>query len=151
MLVVARALIDHLERTYDVIRSTVRDTTVLDPGGSSAPLRFELTPFPLVRCTAGAESDIAWFCACDHCDEDLLVATERLEREVSAVVDGRLREWLEESDDGWWVRSRFITADGSDDSHGSKSRVEQGRVTHQQEVFRHVPERWAPWTLRSRS
>ena len=150
--VVAEALVEHLERTYDLTRSTFGDDIHLVPAHEeAAPLVFRSVSSSPVTCTAGIATDIAWFCPCDHCDEDLMVAIDRLEREVAMVAGGRLREWLEETDDGWWVRHRFVTTDDDDDSHGSSTRVARDQEAHQQEVFRTVPFRWAPWPLRADS
>jgi hypothetical protein len=102
-----------------------------------APLEFTFRTSPSVDVAAGITTDVAWFCACDHCDEDVTVVIENLEHEVSAVVEGGFREWLNDPENGY---------DG-DDLGGSGDVSEPNRGDLRAK-FRDVPPQWAPWPRR---
>ncbi len=154
---VAHAIVEHLATTYDVLRDEPDKSTVVlrPPDPTAAPLRFEFNSFPGVNVTAGVATGIAWFCACDHCDEEVTIAVEQLEQEITAVVDGGLREWLNDpamnyAGDDLFQAYALRSADGELDSSGSS---EVGTLERQRlrVLYADVPPRWAPWSLRHRS
>jgi hypothetical protein len=158
---VARAIVEHLVATYDVRREDSPG-----PGGSSsvrlvpaeptaAPLLFVFDPSPRVRVTAGLRSSIAWFCECDHCDEDVLVAIDTLEQEISAVVSGGLREWLNDPAAGYvgddlFLADSLTSPDGEIDGGGSSSVDDPARREALRAEYATVPPQWTAWPLRRR-
>ena len=154
---VARAIVEHLVGTYDVQRSDPdAQTIVLRPSDpDAAPLTFEFNPFPWVHVTAGVSTGIAWFCECDHCDEDVMVAIGQMEDEITAVVDGGLREWLNDpannyTGDDLFQAYALRSVDGEINSAGSSSVDDTDQRQDLRELYADVPGAWAPWTLRSR-
>jgi hypothetical protein len=157
---VARGIVEHLASTYDVTREDS-----VDPSGHSqirlvpsdrtaAQITFVFQSSTWVDVTAGRWSSIAWFCDCDHCDEDVEIAIETLEQEVSAVVDGGLREWLNDPAQGYRGEDLFLadslrSLDGEIDQSGSSSVNDDRRRDELRALFVDVPPRWAPWALRS--
>jgi hypothetical protein len=113
--VVARALIDYLDRTYDVVVErgpsctnifarpelgfipspiVVVDAVAVSPRElSCAPLAFGFTSFPGLYLRAGVLHDFHFpGCGCDACDEGIDDVLDRLERTVFAVTGGNYRE-----------------------------------------------------------
>ncbi len=104
---IARALIAHLERTYDVtlseIRAPCRRVRALrqprpQPSTHSAsprcaPITFIFTELPGVVAMAGALLDEPFpSCGCDACDEGWESLADDLEWWVTAMVEGGLTE-----------------------------------------------------------
>ncbi len=154
---VARVLMEHLVATYDVQRTDSGDQTVLlrpqDP--TAAQMQFVFEPTPMVRITAGVSSSVAWFCSCDHCDEDVVVAIDTLEQAVAAVVDGGFSEWLNDPEQGYAGTGLFQahalrSADGKIDQSGSASVDMDLRRQELRRLYADVPPTWSPWVLRNR-
>ncbi len=158
---VARAIVEHLVTTYDVRRedsaypSGITRTRLIPVNPIAAPMTFVFDPSPRVTVTAGQSASVAWFCPCDHCDEDVMVAIETLEREVSAVVDGGLREWLNDpgqgySGDGLFLASSLRSIDGEIDQSSSSAVDDPARRRELRAQYVNVPPTWSAWRLRRR-
>ena len=152
---VARAIIEHLTATYDVSRTDTNELNgvtrvrLVPRVPSAAPLEFTFHPDPRVNVIAGINTDVGWFCPCDHCDEDVQVLVGVLEQEISAVVEGKFREWLNDPEQGYggndlFLAYKFRTADGVGRG-GSGSVGDRGRPDLRTR-FKDVPPQWAPWT-----
>jgi hypothetical protein len=149
---VAQAIVEHLMATYDICRADVteaagiRRVRLVPRDTAAAPLEFVFRSATRVDVTAGVTTSIAWFCDCDHCDEDLQVVVGSLEQEISAVVEGGLREWLNEGYDLYTARE-LRSADGELERGGSSYVSSRDRdEVHMR--FADVPPQWAPWRLR---
>jgi len=93
---VARALLDHLERRYDVDRVEVveseRTRVTLTPrSGNGVPLTV-VTPagtLPSVEVRADGRHPESWpGCGCDACDDSVPDMLDELETRVFAIVEG---------------------------------------------------------------
>ncbi len=153
----AHALVGHLAATYLVRREEPDQQTVLllPDNPNAAPLKFEFDQTPMVRVTAGRSSSIAWFCPCDHCDEDVAVTIESLEQEVAAVVDGGLREWLNDPAAGYVGDDLFLadalsSADGAVNQSHFTSVDNEMRRQELRQAYADIPTVWSPWALRNR-
>lgn len=163
---VARALISHLEATYDVqvddgpstsadllwqperVDQSVR-VTPRNPG--AAPMTFVLTQPPGVIVHAGVLHDFVFPpCSCDACDETAESAADRLEMLVFAVAAGGYSErypihWRQR-----WLGYRLTAADGSakESGQGDPGPIAADRLRSGQTRLRDVPNGWLPWPLR---
>lgn len=158
---VARAIVEHLDATYEARReetdevASITRVRLVPSDPTAAPLEFTFGPRHMVHVTAGIATGVAWFCHCDHCDEDVQVAIENLEQEVSAVVDGGLREWLNDPAQGYDGDDLFLaheirSSDGAVNIGGSSIVTDEEARDELRARFADVPLRWAPWPLRSR-
>lgn len=150
---VARALLEHLESTYEVDHRVEGSVHRLEPRGrDAAALSITFTDLPGVTCTAGVMSDLAYFCGCDHCDEDVLWLVDELERAVFAVVGGRFREWVETTEDGIWASRELLAEDGSRwVSGGGSVTQDAGEQAELRRRLASAPAWWAAWTPRTGS
>lgn len=167
--IVARALIDHLEHTYDVDRSDdtvgTRTTTTLRPrnDGAVLVLTLSLPGLPGVDLRAGSRFGESWpDCGCDACDDDVRFMIDELEQHVLAVVGGGLSEWRSGPDPSqpiytddagravggehmsWGLHYALVRPDGESTDGGSWSSDESEPVELPME-----PHRWAAWPVRS--
>lgn len=147
----ARALADHLAASYDVVRHDTADGVDLIPRDPlAAALRCAFSTEPWVQVLAGAATDLVTECTCDHCDCDVLSLVEDLEQSVAAVVDGRLREWLNDGiqndPDQLFLARELVTDEGS--SSGSSAVHDEAARNALRARFAHVPDRWSAWTPR---
>lgn len=167
---VARALVAHLEATYDVdvdvadglptdapgalhryqhgeVR-VVRTTTIVPRHSTGAPLVISETSFPTVVVAMGAAGlESAPTCACDACDESLEAAATGLENLVFAVAEGRYQERYT------WTEGIEISIVGGDSSRMSReprpaAKKERIDALKQSQRERHG-ERWMPWPVRA--
>lgn len=166
---VARALAEHLERTYDVdVHLTeglpddapdalrryehgqvriARAVTLVPRHHLSAPLVIAETTFPSVVVAMGAAGlESSPPCGCDACDEDLTYCAEELEHLVFAVVEGRYQErysWsegIEISMVGEWGARASTTPRHA----ATKEDLEAVKLSQRE---RHGA-RWMPWPPR---
>ena len=169
LIAVARALVDHLEATYDVDVETteglpddapetirdfehgqvrvVRTTTVVPRHGLCAPLVIAETTFPSVVVAMGAAGlERAPACGCDACDEPLDQAAELLENLVFAVAKGRFQERYSWSDG---IEISVGGEEGASWSRTPRHAADKERVDalKQSQRLRHG-ERWMPWPAR---
>ncbi|WP_458107413.1 DUF6226 family protein [Arthrobacter sp. R3-55] len=161
---VARSLIEYLNRTYDVDVSIVPahtaevsvtaeemvDVVRLAPRDPlAAPLTFVLTSLPSVVVRAGVLHDFPFpICGCDACDETAESEASRMEELVLGVAAGGYGERYPVGRKRWAEYALFAV-DGS----GSRSgKGPQGRSSAQlsaaEERLRAVPNGWKPWPLR---
>lgn len=156
LVVVARALADHLSATYEVVRHDTANGIELrptDPDAAALCFTFSSDHW-WVQVLAGLTTELVTECGCDHCDCDVLVLIEDLEDSVASVVDGELSEWLnegarfdpqylfsvqqlaglDENKQGSWSRSGAVDSEGARDALRAQ--------------FAGAPGRWHPWTLR---
>jgi hypothetical protein len=159
---VARALISHLEATYDVqvddSASTVKDL-LRQPEGvvrsvrvsprkpGAAPMTFVLMQPPAVIVHAGVLHDFAFPpCSCDACDETAESAADRLEMLVVAVAAGG---YSESYPVGWrrWVGYGLTAADGlaAESGQGDPGPIAADRLRSAKTRLRDVPDGWLPW------
>lgn len=106
---VARALISHVQDTFDVIRhdgelgelgndsrlagDVLEAVTVTPSSPASTALTFAFTRYPGVIIAAGLLHAFTFpSCGCDACDEELRAVAERMEQVVDAVTAGRFVE-----------------------------------------------------------
>lgn len=160
---VARALIEYLERTYDVTASedpahlaafpdgyVIADTVVrLTPGNSAAaPLTIAFTADPRVVIQAGALVVEPFpVCGCDACDDRWESAADRLEETVFAVVGGGLTESV------GGLRRRTFSFVLIHEHVGSSGMIGPGgfsteRLRAARSTLRSLGGSWAPWSPR---
>lgn len=150
VVTVARALIDHLERTYDVDRTEEgtgeRQRVTLAPrsgGGAPLTMLFPLRGLPGVELEAGFRYRDMWpDCGCDACDDSVPALLDDFETMVFAVVEGTMSEWRSEADgrEPWKVNVRFEGL--TEQSEGSDGGPEPLDLPTE-------PHCWAPWPLRA--
>ncbi|PPH98541.1 hypothetical protein C5C56_10370 [Rathayibacter sp. AY1D1] len=120
---VADALLEHLERTYDVtveddpalasrdeaeISWAARAVRVTPRSVDAAPLTIVWTVFPGVLLHAGALHRFNYpVCGCDACDDEWTALADDLERTVFDVVAGRYEESIAAGKDGIIVGYRI--------------------------------------------
>ncbi|PPF26159.1 MULTISPECIES: DUF6226 family protein [unclassified Rathayibacter] len=120
---VADALLEHLERTYDVtveddpalasrdeaeISWAARAVRVTPRAVDAAPLTIVWTVFPGVLLHAGALHRFNYpVCGCDACDDEWTALADDLERSVFDVVAGRYEESIAAGKDGIIVGYRI--------------------------------------------
>lgn len=169
LIAVSRALVDHLDATYDVdvevsdglpddapetIREfehgqvrVVRTTTVVPRHGLCAPLVIAETSFPSVLVAMGAAGlERAPACGCDACDESLENSAEELENLIFAVANGRYQERYS------WTEGIEIVVGADEGARWSRTprhAADKDRVDalKQSQRLRHG-ERWMPWPAR---
>lgn len=150
-VVAAGALAEHLATAYDVVRHETADGIDLRPADPlAAALSFRFSSDPWVQVLAGATTELVNECSCDHCDCDVLGLIEDLEESVAAVVDGRLREWLNEGA-RHHPNHLFLAYELSTDEGGSSGSSAVDSPTERDALrarFAHVPDRWSAWTPR---
>ena len=168
---VAHALIDHLQRVYDVevTHEKVSDAAalLLRPHGGvrklvrvqpqdpqAAPLRFVLTDYPGVIVEAGVLHGFAYpMCGCEACDEGLDAVSTELEQLVLAVASGGYAEHYPVG------RRRdlhygLVTLDssgatvGSRGGHSAPDGISAERLARGEAVLAALPRGWQPWPLR---
>ncbi len=153
VVVVARALAEHLVATYDVRRDDAvvagRPTTTLTPAGGGAVLRLRIDggPLPNVELAAGHRFEESWpDCGCDACDDDVLDLLDHLEATVQSIVGGGLSEWRDApARDGrapWTIHHRL---DGPADTEGASWNHKAPFPTELPDE----PQRWPAWRVRS--
>lgn len=154
---VAHAIVEHLVATYDVHREDPDEqTVVLRPiQRGAAPLRFAFSSLPSVHVTGGVSTRLDVMCGCDHCDEGVLDLVDVLEDWISAVVDGGLREWLNDpamnyTGDNLFQAHTLRSVDGEINSSGSSAVDGASDRQKLRVLYASVPEQWALWVLRSR-
>lgn len=151
---VGRALLDHLEDTYDVDRAEQEldgqrhvTLTPRSGGGTALTMRVPLTGLPGVELTAGFRYRCWWpGCGCDACDDDVPDLLEELEATVFAIVEGAMSEWRSgpEGVVPWSVHAR-IDGRGNPGYGGRRSEDEPEPLD-----VPTSPHRWAAWPLRAR-
>ncbi|PPF16132.1 DUF6226 family protein [Rathayibacter sp. AY1A7] len=120
---VADALLEHLERTYDVtveddpalasrdeaeISWAARAVRVTPRSVDAAPLTIVWTVFPGVLLHAGTLHRFNYpVCGCDACDDEWTALADDLERTVFDVVAGRYEESIAAGKDGIIVGYRI--------------------------------------------
>ncbi len=166
---VADALIEHLERTYDVdvryteglpedapdtVRSAeqgqvriARAATLMPRHDGCAPLVIAETTFPSIVVAMGAAGEArAPACGCDACDESLEDSAELLERLVFSVVEGRFQERY-----SWTDGIEITMGDLGGASYSREPRhvadKERVEALKQSQRERHG-RRWMPWPPR---
>ncbi|HEY9424376.1 MAG TPA: DUF6226 family protein [Microterricola sp.] len=166
---VARALIEHLERVFDVEvvheqatdaallrpqRDVIERVRVLPRAPEAAPLLFAFTAYPGVIVEAGV---LHWFpypiCGCDACDETAEAQAHELELLVFAVANGGYAEHYpvgrrRDLHFGLVLLDASGAVTGSStgvaDTVGlSTERLEQGAMR-----LAALPRGWQPWPLR---
>ena len=160
--VVARALIDYLESTYDVtldksaspiadfvppldVLESVR-VSPLDP--ICASLTFGFTSTPAVFLHAGVLRDFAYpACGCDACDEGIGVTLDRLEWTVFAVTDGNFRESVTGRRRPW-AGYEINTREQSESGSVRLVSLSKDRIKSASRRLADVPGWWAAWPLR---
>jgi hypothetical protein len=162
---VARALISHLEASYDVQvvdsastatdllrqpEGVVRSVRVTPRKPGAAPMTFVLMQPPGVIVHAGVLHDFAFPpCSCDACDETAESAADRLEMLVLAVAAGG---YSERYPIGWrrWVGYGLKAADGSaeESGQGDLGLIAADRLRSAKIRLRDVPDGWLPWPPR---
>ena len=96
LLITARALLDHLERKFDVDRADIvrgeRTHVILTPrSGDGTVLAMKLPDgsLPSVKIRAGYQYRESWpDCGCDACDDFVPALLDELETMVFAIVEG---------------------------------------------------------------
>ncbi|WP_062460694.1 DUF6226 family protein [Demequina soli] len=166
---VADAIVDHLERTYDVdvrrteglpddapdtVRSAeqgqvrvVRAVTLLPRLAGCAPLVIAETTFPSIVVAMGAAGEArAPECGCDACDETLADSAQALEDLVFAVVDGRFQERYSWTDG---IEITIVGGAAANYSREPRHAADKERIDalKQSQRVRHG-ERWLPWPPR---
>lgn len=137
---VARALLDHLERSYDVnradiVRETVRVTLTPRTGdGTALTLRF-LSGGTGVSVGAGYRYEGLWpDCGCDACDDPVPLLLDDLETMVFAIVEGKMSEWRSRG-------AKHVRFDGI---------TEMGSVGGPEPLdLPTTPHRWGAWPIRT--
>lgn len=150
---VARALLDHLERAYDVVRTergvdgqTCVRLTPASGDGAALMVLFPLTGLPGVEVTAGLRFRNSWpDCGCDACDDSVPDLLDEFERTVFAIVEGTMSEWRggPEHDVPWTINVEF-------DDATVNSGLAAGWSSGEPEPLDLplTPRRWGAWPLR---
>jgi hypothetical protein len=130
---IADALIDYLQRNYDVevtdelscardLRrevDAVRAVRLTPATEGAAPLTLVFTRYPGLIVHAGVLHDLLYpVCGCDACDESLASVADELEWNVQAVVSGGYREGVRGSMREPWIWYQLRAADGSRTASG---------------------------------
>lgn len=153
VVIVARALLDHLERTYDVDRTEeVDDQTrlMLTPrsgDGTALTMILPLSGLPGVEVTAGYRYRGIWpDCGCDACDDAVPDLLDSLETTVFGIVEGTMSEWRSgpDGETPWTVHVQF-------DLYGTYPSLESGWSAGEPEPLDlpTTPHRWGAWPLRT--
>lgn len=145
---VARALLDHLDRRYDVERAEEpvdgRRSITLTPrhgGGAALSMMLPLPGLPGVEVGAGFRHRGRWpDCGCDACDDSVPDLLDDLETVVFAVVEGTMTEWGSgpDRDHLWWEHVEF---EDLTRQSGSSQEPVAGLPT--------APHRWPAWPVRT--
>jgi hypothetical protein len=170
---VARALIDYLDRTYDVVLESgpscmevfLRPEFGLVPGPvdpadlidaarispqdlSCAPLTFGFTSYPGLWMCAGVLYDFAFpHCGCDACDEGIDYLLDEMEQAVFAVTQGNLQESI--SRRGTRATYELKRADGAASGRTRLDRRSKHRIKAAKDRLAKAPNGWTAWPLRS--
>jgi hypothetical protein len=162
---IADALIDHLQRTYDVDVSddlscvqdlrhpmeAARAVRLTPAADDAAPLTFVFTSYPGVVVHAGLLHDFLYpTCGCDACDKSLSSVADELERDVQAVVSGRYREEVRGNGGAPWIWYELRAADGSPNG-GSGTGATHEAGADLQKAAAHLeglPNGWVAWSYR---
>jgi hypothetical protein len=168
--VVARALIDYLVRTYDVVVENgpscievfLRPELELVPSPiafleavtlspqvlSCAPLTFGFTSFPGLSLRAGVLYDFHFpHCGCDACDEGIDYLLDELEQAVFAVAQGNFQESI--SRRGTWATYELNIADGWERGNSGLEGLSKHRIKAAKDRLAKAPNGWTPWPLKS--
>jgi hypothetical protein len=162
---VADALIDYLEREYDVeviddlhyaddlwrARSGVtRAVRVTPAAADTTPITFVFTDYPGVVLHAGLVHDFFYpICGCDACDETWSSVADDMEFAVEAVVTGGYSERITREHGASWIWSQFGHPDGPGRG-GSVSDDPPGALDAAAARLRALPDgRWAAWPGRT--
>ncbi|VXC17565.1 conserved hypothetical protein [Arthrobacter sp. 9V] len=161
---VARALIEYLERAYDVEVSwdpahaadvsmntdEVIDVARLTPRDPlAAPLTLVMTGSPGVVVHAGALHDFPFpICGCDACDETVESEASRMEELVLGVAAGGYGERYPVGRKKWAEYALFA-ADGSGNRSGAGPwSATPDRLAAAEERLHAVPDGWSAWPLK---
>jgi hypothetical protein len=161
---VARALVEYLERAYEVDVSwdpahaadvsmntdEVIDVARLTPRDPlAAPLTFVVTGSPGVVVHAGVLHDFPFpICGCDACDETTESEASRMEELVLGVAAGGYGERYPVGRKRWAEYALFA-ADGSGNRSGAGPMgATPAQLAAAEERLRAVPDGWRPWPLR---
>jgi len=160
---VARALIAHLERTYDVTSS--EDPTLLSrvPGGftpiaavrltpaspKAAPLTVFFTDLPGIALLAGALYAAPFpSCGCDACDDSLEAVADYLEWVVLTVVEGGFSENVTRGP-RTRVSHRLERSDGYRGGEGlAGADITRRQLADARNRLVEIDGNWAAWSLR---
>jgi hypothetical protein len=163
---IADALIDYLQRTYqvevtddpscveDLKRPPVnplRAVRLTPTAADAAILTFVFTNYPGLIVHAGLLHDFVYpICGCDACDETWQSVADELEWNVEAVVSGGYREDVRGSAHEPWIWCQLTAADGSHkSSRGGVATAEAGAgLRAASERLQELPGRWAAWPRR---
>lgn len=161
---IAAALIDHLCETYDVAADEAADvlSDLLHPPSydvvravrlspddpSCAALTIVCTAYPGVYLHAGLLHDFHYpVCGCDACDETWQAASDDLEQQVIAVVNGRYREAIRGGRNAT-IEHAFTYPDGASSGQSGLDDLPPDRVAAAKAVLDGLPEGWAAWSRR---
>ncbi|MCG2621687.1 DUF6226 family protein [Arthrobacter sp. I2-34] len=163
---VARALIDHLVRTYDAEAAdatagaaaelrgrieVIEAVRVAPRATDAAPLTFVFTAYPGVLIQAGLLHDFPFpACGCDACDETAESAADQLERLVFAVAAGGYAERYP-AGRRRWAEYALTAVDGSGAESGSggpSPNLGPDRLRDAEVRLQEFGGRWQPWPLR---
>lgn len=163
---IARALIEYLEKTYDVTASEepshleafpdgylIANTAVrLTPdNAAAAPLTIAFTADPRVVIQSGALVVEPFpVCGCDACDDTWESAADRLEETVFAVIGGGLTESVS------GLRRRTFSFVLTREHGASSGLIGPGgftpeRLNSARAALRALGGSWAPWSPRAPS
>ena len=161
---VADALIEHLEATYDVQVSwdashaddflrhpDLERVTRLTPNDpAAAPLTIGFTTYPGLILHAGLLHDFVYpTCGCDVCDEAAVGQVEQLEGHISAVVAGHYQETYTP---GVELPLKFVLRSDDAGEQAGSSRTDNyptGLLATAGAQLRDLPSGWARWPLKS--
>ena len=161
---IANALIDHLQRNYQVqvnddlgcvqdLRhpppKALRAVRLTSAATDAAALTFVFTDYPGVIVHAGLLHDFIYpACGCDACDETWQTVADQLEGDVQAVVSGGYREQVRGSAQEPWIWHQLITSDGVR-SGGTDASADVGAHLRAAAArLETLPGRWAAWPRR---
>jgi hypothetical protein len=161
---VGEALIDHLQRSYDVEVAddptfvqhmgypvdAVRGVRLTPAAADAAPLTFVFTAYPGLIVRAGLLHDFPYpVCECEACDETWASVADELEWTVDTVVSGGYREEIggtEREPSCWYV---LRAADGTRTSSGGNSRTrDAAQLQRASKRLAALPGGWAAWPRR---
>lgn len=153
VVVVARALLEHVVATYEVERRDDvidgRATTVLTPAGGGAVLRLQIGggALPDAKVAAGFRFEDIWpDCGCDACDDDVADLLDDLEHTVLSIVERRLSEWREvparDGSAAWTIHQRIEGPLGHDGGWWNHEAPFPSELPDE-------PHRWPAWHRRS--
>jgi hypothetical protein len=177
--VVARTVIEYLDRAYDVVLESgpscidvfLRSELGLIPGPvvvleavtigpkdlSSAPLTFGFTSLPGLYLRAGVLHKFAFpHCGCDACDEGIDYLLDELEKSVFAVTQGHFKESIKGRRRGTIKYEMNSAGRGESGSQIWKSRralrytgESPERIKAAKDRLLKAPNGWTAWPLRS--